>query len=117
MNSAPSMAGSTRPEEDSIFVCTGEYDADFFVRINNTGGPVDVWAIDGIDEELIEAGTGFFYVPHENTAASADPDQARHPAPPTAPGTARRLRLQRRWLHDDRRRRDSPTRQCRSKRP
>jgi hypothetical protein len=22
---------------------------DFFVRMNNTGGPVDMWAVDGID--------------------------------------------------------------------
>ena len=32
MNSAPGIAGSTRPEEDGIFVCTGEYDAEFFVQ-------------------------------------------------------------------------------------
>lgn len=65
MNSASGIAGSTRPEVDGVFVCTGEYDIDFFVRLNNTSGPVDVWAIDGIDEELIESGTGFFYIPHE----------------------------------------------------
>ena len=65
MNSASGIAGSTRPEKDGVFVCTDESDIDFFVRMNNTGGPVDVWAIDGVDEEPIESGTGFVYIPHE----------------------------------------------------
>ena len=64
MDSAPDITGSTRPEEDGIFVCLSEGDVDFFVRTNNTGGPVDVWAIAAVDEELIETGTGFCLVPH-----------------------------------------------------
>lgn len=30
-----------------MFVCVDEGDADWFVFINNTGGPVDVWAVEG----------------------------------------------------------------------
>ena len=45
-----------------MFLCRDEFEADFFVRINNTGGPVDVWAVAGIEEEeLIAAGSGFGY--------------------------------------------------------
>lgn len=64
MGAAPGIAGSSRPEAEGIFVCASEFDAGFFVGINNTGGPVDVWAIDGVDEELVETGAGFSYIPH-----------------------------------------------------
>ena len=65
MDSAPGIAGSTRPKEHGIFVCTDDSEIEFFVAMNNTGGPVDVWAIDGIDEERIESSTGYGYIPHE----------------------------------------------------
>lgn len=64
MGAAPGIAGSAAPEADGVFLCTDEFDAGFFVRINNTGGPVDLWAVDGIDErDLIESGSGFGYYP------------------------------------------------------
>jgi hypothetical protein len=64
MGAAPGIAGSTSPEADGVFLCLSEFDAGFFVRINNTGGPVDVWAVNGIDEEeLITTGSGFSYFP------------------------------------------------------
>jgi len=32
--------------------------------MNNTGGPVDVWAVTGVDEsQLISAASGFSYYP------------------------------------------------------
>jgi len=32
--------------------------------VNNTGGPVDVWAVDGIDEQmLVVTGEGYSYFP------------------------------------------------------
>jgi len=34
MDSGPGIAGSTRPEDDGIFVCTSETDIDIFVRIS-----------------------------------------------------------------------------------
>jgi hypothetical protein len=64
MGSAPGIAGSQAPEQQAIFLCRDEFEADFFVTINNTGGPVDVWAVEGIEEEeLIVADTGFCYLP------------------------------------------------------
>jgi hypothetical protein len=64
MGAARGIAGSREPEEDGIFVCPSEFDAEFFVRMNGTDGPVDVWAIDGIDpEELVPTDAGFTYVP------------------------------------------------------
>ena len=33
--------------------------------MNNTGGPVDIWAVEDVDlTDLIESGSGFSYVPH-----------------------------------------------------
>jgi hypothetical protein len=63
MGATRGIAGSTRPEEAGVFLC-GDLDVDFFVRMNNTGGPVDVWAVDGIDNaRLVTTGSGFQYVP------------------------------------------------------
>jgi hypothetical protein len=64
MGAAPGIAGSPVPEEDGVFLCRDEFEAGFFVRMNNTGGPVDVWAVAGIDEQqLVTAGSGFRYFP------------------------------------------------------
>ena len=48
------------PEEEGVFLCRGEFEADFFVSGNNTGGPVDVWAVTGVEEgELFITDCGF----------------------------------------------------------
>ena len=37
---------------------------DFFLQINNTGGPVDVWQVEGFDaDQLVDNGNGFFCLP------------------------------------------------------
>jgi hypothetical protein len=52
------------PEADGVFLCRDEFTASFFVRINTTGDPVDVWAVSGIDEgRMLDNGSGFFYFP------------------------------------------------------
>jgi hypothetical protein len=64
MGAAPGIAGSPVPEEDGVFLCRDEFEASLFVRMNNTGGPVDVWAVTGIDEQrLVTTGSGFRYFP------------------------------------------------------
>jgi hypothetical protein len=64
MGAAPGIAGSRTPEEAGCFLCLDEFEASFFLRINNTGGPVDVWAIEGVEyEELVEPPNGFHYLP------------------------------------------------------
>jgi hypothetical protein len=64
MGVARGIAGSNRPEKEGCFLCLNEFDADWFVRINNTGGPVDVWAIEDVDESaLVVSGEGFSYIP------------------------------------------------------
>lgn len=84
MGAAPGIAGSLTPEEEGVFLCRDEFEADFFVRINNSGGPVDVWAVAGIKEdELITAGYGFGYFParippSQVTLANGPPEE---PAP------------------------------------
>lgn len=71
MGAAPGIAGSRRAEVEGVFVCRGEEEADFFLRmINNTGGPVDLWSVDGIDEaSLLDNGNGFVYLPDRIPAA------------------------------------------------
>ncbi|UXX97314.1 hypothetical protein N7U49_46600 [Streptomyces sp. AD2-2] len=64
MSAARGIAGSHRPEVEGIFVFRDEEEAEFFFRINNTGGPVDLWSVDGVDEELLlDNGNGFVYLP------------------------------------------------------
>ncbi len=64
MGAAPGIAGSRAPEAEGIFLCLDEFEAGMFVRMNNTGGPVDVWAVTGVEaEQLIGAGSGYGYYP------------------------------------------------------
>ncbi|HKY74853.1 MAG TPA: NUDIX domain-containing protein [Acidimicrobiia bacterium] len=57
--------------------------------MNNTGGPVDLWAVDGVDEgELVQSSTGYLYLPatipaERLTLLRADIPEAR-------PGISRR---------------------------
>ncbi|MFE7582177.1 hypothetical protein ACFU5Y_11510 [Streptomyces gardneri] len=70
MGAARGIAGSRRPEVEGIFVCRGEEEAGFFLQINNTGGPIDIWSVDGIDEGLLlDNGNGFVYLPGRIPAA------------------------------------------------
>jgi hypothetical protein len=62
MGAAPDIAGSGEPEEDSVFLCLDEFDAKHFVEMNNTGGPVDVRAVDGVNQEqLLTTQSGYNY--------------------------------------------------------
>lgn len=84
MGAAPGIAGSLTPEAEGIFLCTDEHEAHFFTRINNTGGPVDIWAVTGIDQrQLIDAGSGFRYYPAPIPASqihlAAEPPWAHQP--------------------------------------
>jgi hypothetical protein len=83
MGAAPGIAGSTAPEEDGVFLCRNEFEVRFFSGMNNTGGPVDVWAVTGIEEdELIDNGSGFGYFPAPIPAAQVTlADQPDHPRP------------------------------------
>ena len=67
---APGSAGSLRAEEEGCFVCMDEFEVSFFVRMNNTGGPVDIWAIEGITEDdLVTPPNGFQYLPRRIPAS------------------------------------------------
>ena len=71
MGAAPGIAGSRRPEAEGVFLCRGEEEAEFFLQhINNTGGPVDLWSVDGVDGAmLLDNGNGFVYLPDRVPAA------------------------------------------------
>ena len=52
-----------RPEQAGCFLCRDQWEVDWFVEMNNTGGRVDVWGVDGVDEsELVESPEGHYYV-------------------------------------------------------
>lgn len=64
MASAPGIAGSTRPEQDGCFLCLDENEVEWFIGMNNTGGPVDVWSVSGVPEDaLVESPEGHYYLP------------------------------------------------------
>lgn len=73
MKHASGIAGSIRPEIDGVFLCADRWEADWFVRLNNTGGEVDVWAVEGIAaDQLLDAGSGFFYFPGTISPAAVE---------------------------------------------
>jgi hypothetical protein len=49
MASARGIAGSLAPEQEGCFLCQDQGEVEWFVRLNNTGGPVDVWEVAGIE--------------------------------------------------------------------
>ncbi|MFY9890632.1 MAG: hypothetical protein WAK71_20105 [Streptosporangiaceae bacterium] len=64
MGAACGIAGSQEPEVEGIFLCRDEWEVAWFVQMNNTGGPVDVWAVTGIDSaQLLDNGSGLGYLP------------------------------------------------------
>jgi hypothetical protein len=64
MGPARGIAGSHAPEAEGVFLCRDELECDYFVRMNNTGGLVDIWRVDRIDpSELIDNGNGYVYKP------------------------------------------------------
>jgi hypothetical protein len=82
MGAARGIAGSTRPEQEGCFLAPDEDTTDYFVRMNNTGGPVDVWVVEGIDDlDLVTSPNGYDYfpgvIPRENLRL------ARQDVPPT----------------------------------
>lgn len=63
MGVSPGIAGSLQPEVAGIFLCLDEFEADWFVRMNNTGGSIDVWSVEGVDmSSLIDNGSGHSYL-------------------------------------------------------
>jgi hypothetical protein len=64
MGAAPGIAGSRSPEQKGTFLCFDEFERDWFVRMNNTGGPVDVWAVRAIDPSaLVPSPEGHHFLP------------------------------------------------------
>lgn len=63
MGAAHGIAGSMRPEQEGCFLGDA-FERDWFVRLNNTGGPVDVWEVHGIDAaDLVLSPEGYYYYP------------------------------------------------------
>ncbi|MGN6608413.1 MAG: hypothetical protein ACTHMS_15550 [Jatrophihabitans sp.] len=96
MGAARGIAGSHRPEAEGIFLVDHRFDVVFFAGMNNTGGPVDVWEVAGVgDDELLDNGNGFFYVPRR--IARRDLALRARDIPPRPFGSARMGRLDEFW--------------------
>jgi hypothetical protein len=53
-----------------VFLCLNEFEVEGFVKMNNTGGPVDVWEVAGASEGLFVASPGrHLYFPGSVAAA------------------------------------------------
>jgi hypothetical protein len=66
MGAAPGIAGSRRPEVEGCFLCVEEFEDEWFIKMNNTGGPVDVWEVGGVaPDELVESPNGHTYLPRK----------------------------------------------------
>ncbi|GAF46307.1 hypothetical protein RW1_030_00480 [Rhodococcus wratislaviensis NBRC 100605] len=64
MGAAPGIAGSRRPEQEGCFLAADEWERDWFIRMNNTGGAVDVWEVHGINaDDLIQSPEGHYFFP------------------------------------------------------
>jgi hypothetical protein len=64
MSEARGIAGSYRPEQQGCFLVLSEIEADWFIQMNNTGGPVDVWRVVNVDEnDLVQSPEGHLYLP------------------------------------------------------
>jgi hypothetical protein len=84
MGAAAGIAGSPVPEQEGCFLALDEWTTDYFVEMNNTGGPVDVWAVHDVDEaDLVQSPQGYLYLP-----GVIPPDRlrlVRKDVPPTTP--------------------------------
>jgi len=47
---------SEEPSNKAPF-CHDDFEVDLFVRMNNTGGPADVWAVDGMGRAILASRT------------------------------------------------------------
>lgn len=65
MGVALGIAGSERPEVEGCFMCLDESEVEWFQNtINDTGGSVDIWEVDGLTfADLIESSTGHDWYP------------------------------------------------------
>ncbi|WP_107654565.1 hypothetical protein [Nocardia suismassiliense] len=81
MGAAPGIAGSHRPEQQGCFLALNDFEVEWFVRMNNTGGPVDVWEVHGIEaDDLVLSPEGLHYFP--GTIAAAQLRLVRRDVPP-----------------------------------
>src|SRR5262245_30906182 len=83
MGAARGIAGSHAPEQEGCFLCPNDHELEWFLAMNNSGGPVDVWAVEGIDpSELRVSAEGYAYVPRPIAPADLELVRQDVPAPP-----------------------------------
>ena len=64
MGAARGIAGSREPEQPGCFLALDEFEVAWFIRMNNTGGPVDLWRVADVDhDDLVCSPEGHYYYP------------------------------------------------------
>ncbi|MEY2426068.1 MAG: hypothetical protein QOI61_1640 [Actinomycetota bacterium] len=64
MSTSRGIAGSYEPEQQGCFLCEDDSETSWFIRMNNTGGTVDVWEVTGVESrDLVESPEGHYFVP------------------------------------------------------
>lgn len=64
MSVARGIAGSHSAEVEGCFLAVSEWEADYFIELNNTGGPVDLWRVDGVaPTDLVTTDSGYSFLP------------------------------------------------------
>lgn len=62
MGAASGIAGSRGPEKSGCFLTRDDFETEFFIDLNNTGGPVDIWRVAAVDDHELLESDGFLYV-------------------------------------------------------
>jgi hypothetical protein len=61
---AHGIAGSPDPEQEGSFLCRDLGEVEWFLRMNNTGGPVDVWEVADVAlDALLTSPEGYEFYP------------------------------------------------------
>lgn len=64
MGAARGIAGSYQAEQEGCFLAADAGERDWFVSMNNTGGPVDVWEVSGVeDSDLVQSPEYHYFRP------------------------------------------------------
>jgi hypothetical protein len=64
MKWVPGIAGSVEPEKAGVFLAPDLDLVEYFISLNGTGGPVDVWEVSGVDyDALMTSEEGYDYLP------------------------------------------------------
>lgn len=64
MGTVPGIAGSLEPEVEGIFLALGAYECRHFASLSNSGDPIDIWQVYGINLDALRTShNGYLFFP------------------------------------------------------